>query len=164
MINKEYFNGEILIPNLFSLGSGASAFVSKANEDLLIWFIQKYEKMFLIKLLGVKMYNEFVIAPDLDLKSKLIDDVSRQSPIAYYVYYWFVRNRITETVGIGEIQGQSDNSTVVSPSEKMIKAWNNMVDDVNNIVYWIKCNKCDYPSFSPDLSSDIFFKINTLGI
>ena len=47
LINEEYFKAEIVIPNLSSAGSGASRLVAGVNLDLLVSFINKYEKIFL---------------------------------------------------------------------------------------------------------------------
>lgn len=96
------------------------------------WFIDKYEPIFLKKLLGDTLYKEFVdglnedqILPkwtDLrdgtDLKAMLID----------FVYYYYQNNNLTNTGGVGESKIKSDNAIAASPYPKMINAWNEMVN------------------------------------
>lgn len=172
LIDKEYFVGEILIPNLESFGRGISLVVSEANRSGIDLFIAKYERKFLVDLLGVKLYRAFMDGLQsgdvkrewVELKAMLVDETCHLSPIANYVYYWFTRNRITESTGVGEVVGQVNNATVVSPAEKMVLAWNLMVDEVKVITSWLEGHEEDYVDFCPNFKAEIFFKINTLGV
>lgn len=170
LIDKSYFIGEILIPNLSSIGSGGSQAISKANDDLLQVFIRKYEKLFLLSLLGPSLYEglkkgfEAKEEKWMALAEQLADSENHISPIANYVYYWFIRNKITETAGIGEVIGKANNAVMVSPEIKMVRAWNEMVDLVNEIVRWIDERKTMYPAVCPDFKADIFYKINMFNL
>lgn len=170
LIDEKYFKGEILIPNLVSQGVGISDSICHANIKRLGEFIEKYESFFLSKLLGRKLYDELtkeINTPEskwVALKETLVNEATLTSPIANYVYYWFIRNQITNTTGIGETVNQANNSIVVSPEQKMVKAWNDMVDDLTLIVQFMNDNRQVYPNFRPDYNADIFFHINTLNL
>lgn len=168
LINEEYFKAEIVIPNLSSVGNGASRLVAGANLDLLESFINKYEKSFLNELLGNELSNEFIKAlkGELsgkwgELKSRLVDEQNHESPIANYVYYWYMRNSVSTTTGVGEVETMSDNSMRVTPSLKMARAWNEMVDNVLDIACWLYDQKEFH--YKP-CDSDIFHKINMMNI
>lgn len=168
LINEEYFKGEIVIPNLKSSGNAASRFVANSNVELLNYFIAKYERKFLVELLGVKLCNEFIagLTGDVsgkweELKNILVDEQVHESIIANYVYYWFMRNNVTTTTGVGEVETETDNSTRVSPSLKMVSAWNEMVDGVKSVAGWLSSNK-DF-DYKP-VDSSIFHKINEMNL
>lgn len=72
----------------------------------------------------------------------------KTSIIANYVYYWWHRNEITQSTNIGEVISKSENSTVVGPGYKMVRAWNEMVDQVWQLVYFLDNNILYYPSWS----------------
>lgn len=167
LINEKYFKGEILIPNLISQGIGISDNICQANTKKLREFIEKYEPIFLSKLLGPALYHEFADGINTPqnkwktLKETLANETTHTSPIANYIYYWFIRNHTTTTTGIGETLSQANNSTIVSPEQKMVKAWNDMVDNLTLLIPFINDNRPSYPNFCPDCNADIFFHINT---
>lgn len=169
LINEKYFKGEIFIPNLVSQGVGISDSICQANIKKLLEFIGKYEHLFLFKLLGYRLCDELTKGINtsekwVTLKKILVNETTLTSPIANYVYYWFIRNQITNTAGIGETVNQANNSTVVSPEQKMVKAWNDMVDDLTPIIQFMNNNRLLYSDFRPDYNTDIFFHINTLNL
>ena len=107
LINEEYFKGEIVISNLNSVGNGISSQIASSNLELLLFFIDKYERRFLVSLLGRDCADEFYKEIErgelsgkwFDLKNKLVDETLKLSPIAL----------------------------------KMCRAWNEMVDWVIDI-------------------------------
>ena len=172
LIDKRYFTGDLYIPNLTSSGAGVSEFVSKSNELVLNKLIVKHEKSFLEKVLGKEMASLFLTeikkTPVEEkwntLKCHIVDQENLLSPLANYVYYWYLRNQITETAGVGEVITQTNNAVIVSPVEKMVRAWNEMIDNVHDIVMHVNANKRDFTCFNPDYKSDVFFKINSMGL
>jgi hypothetical protein len=59
--------------------------------------------------------------------------IYKKSPIANYVYYWFMRNNATQTAATGEVKGTSENSANVSASVKIVRAWNEMAETVREM-------------------------------
>jgi len=174
LIDLSYFHGNISIPNLGT---------NEGNLDTVNDFIVKYEKKFLSELLGYKMYSQLVTAYtptapisgiwfDLvngmefvdslgrdNLYSGLADvsegDSNKLSPIANYIYWQFMKNSATNTSGIGETITATENAFRVSPKEKMVTAWNEMVE--LNIIMddFIKQNEVKYPDYI-GLTQDAF--------
>lgn len=169
LINEEYFKGEIVIPNLNSIGNGISSQIASSNLELLLFFIDKYEKRFLVSLLGRDRADEFYKEIEkgelsgkwLDLKNRLVDETLKISPIANYVYYWYRRCNVSVTTDIGEMETDSDNSVRVSPALKMCRAWNEMVDWVIDIQKWMKTSG----SFNyRDIDMNLLKRINTFNL
>lgn len=52
----------------------------------------------------------------------------KQSPIANYVYFHYLKDNVSFTMGAGEVKPKSNASDKVSPYPKMVRAWNEMVD------------------------------------
>lgn len=89
----------------------------------------------------------------------------KQSIIANYVYYWFMRdNGITITTGIGEVKPQGENSTKASPADKMQAAWMQIMNWVIDLKEFLDVKKDDYPDFaSHTIPSDFLRTVNTFG-
>jgi hypothetical protein len=93
----------------------------------------------------------------------------KKSPIANYVYYNWMRNQISNTVGIGEVKTGAVNAHPVSPKYKMMKAWNNMVDDNKSLYDFLVANQSIYTSWYAWASVDnsnvpLITYQNTFGI
>lgn len=71
---------------------------------------------------------------------------SKQSLIANYVYYWYVRKMVTQTTTVGEVKTKTENATRVIPSGKMERAWNEMVGWVHELYCFLETRATDYPS------------------
>jgi hypothetical protein len=68
----------------------------------------------------------------------------KQSIIANYVYYWFMRNNASQTTSSGEAKGSSENSAPVSPRFKMCNAWNKMHYEIKELNRFLKNNMSVY--------------------
>lgn len=136
LINATYFIGEIAV-----IGRDKASVL-----DLLDVFIKKYEKKFLIELLGEDVASDFatalavipLVAPWIDLKAKLADSDTKESPIANYIYYWYMRNNATTTVGLGEAIADAENSRIVDNKDKMVRAWSEMRVWIEENREWFK--------------------------
>lgn len=161
IIDTTFFVANINIPN-----SGDTDIASTIN-----WFIQKYEKQFLQKALGYPLYKAFETSPEAqrfqdilngkeytDWNGRLtkwdglvieVSDTQKQSPIANYVYYWYYRNNVTSTTGVGEAINTPENARTVSPWKKVAAAWNEMRNQVMILVEFIEQNTDVYPEWDP---------------
>jgi hypothetical protein len=135
LIDQTYFVGNLNIP-----GSESDPVL-----ETLLWFIAKHEPVFLQKVLGYSLYKVYkadasdarIVAilsgaeytdynGNLRMLAPLVNTTTKESPIANYVYYWYMRNKATITTGVSEAKGVSENTVSVSPRQKMISAWNEM--------------------------------------
>lgn len=166
LIDRTYFVGELNIPNT------SQAAISSLTD----LFIEKYEDKWLNEVLGYSLSKAFKAgwaAPvpeskwfDLvdgveytssDGKTKfwrgLVSAVSGNvafdlSPIANYVYYWFIRNNYTQTATTGEVKPQNENAVIANPSLKMVLAWNEMSAWVCELVDYLNAKKDDYTEWA----------------
>jgi len=136
LIDNSYFTGEINLPG--ELLTGTFATIDS--------YIAKYEKEFLIKLLGYDVYKDLLANPlnyaglingeeysvqfngAKTVKWIGLKNTEKISPIAYYVYYHFMRDLATATATTGQTMPISENSAVISMSHKLVFAWNAMIE------------------------------------
>lgn len=156
LINSQYFTGEVYIPNL--TGSGV---VVTGNIEELNRFITKYEKLYLLYLLGQDLYEAFLaglataqqeppVPPAqkwIDLKAQLIDETAKLSPIVGYVYYHYSRHRLSTSAALGEVEQSAENATNVLNTDKMMRAYNESVRDGRNVYDWLVKHAATYPDF-----------------
>lgn len=71
----------------------------------------------------------------------------RVSPFANYVYYYWICQKMTTTMGQGEATPKFENATNDSSKMKLIKAWNNMVDLHYTMHDFIMTRPSDYPKY-----------------
>ncbi len=199
IIDESYFRGEITIAQL-------SQATVLSNLDT---FISKYEPRFLKQLLGLSFYNAFIDGIDpisgaqqrwLDLLNGVeyeyndrlyewvgFQNTDKLSPIANFVYYQFTTKQVQWTVGTGEVKPKNENSTMVSATPKLVRAWNEMVEWNHSLLQYLDAHKAEYPEWKPytehrwwfswngwydrwygspwcDVWPDIYHLKNTLGI
>jgi len=144
MITKDSdFIADIYLPQV---GEDASTFVNESTE--LDSYIQKYEPEILVKALGRQLYNEFstnfdengTLIENVDLKwTNLLNGVSyEKSGItyywrglrdatgclpAYYVYYHYVIENITQLTTLGTVKAEAKNASSASAIPSVIGAW-----------------------------------------
>lgn len=182
LIDATYFIGELNIANR----DQASV------QSAITHFIGKYEDKYLYELMGKTLYEAYLAGivevpiPTkwTNLQDKIRNNTSKVSPIASYVYWWYMRNQASQTVGMGQAKPAAENAVIVSNIDKMVRSWNEMVDQTNVIAKFINDNKTDYPDYpyTPYWNNDapfyvwningenhfcypeIFHKKNTLGL
>jgi hypothetical protein len=177
LIDQSYFVAELNIPSTSNAGV-----LERIN-----FFIAKYEKDYLMKVLGVGCYNDFmtglnattVIEPWLSLKNGKdfnnlqgrlehyfgLTNLDKKSPIANYVYYHYQRDAYTQTSSVGEVQSKAENATVVTPAYKMEAAWNDMVKQTNVLIEFLYVNNKDYPKFNlAFIPRELVTPINTFNL
>jgi hypothetical protein len=146
IIDKTYFVGELNIPDTGD----------PAVEERLNFFIAKYEVEFLRKIFGQALYNAYVAGiavtptPDpiwTDLRDGkeyivnsnnykwfgLRNETTKQSPIANYVYYWWLRSDTKAKPDNAEDQ----RAYYEQRNQSMVRAWNEMS-------YWITGERHNY--------------------
>jgi len=143
LIDSTYFIREINLPDN-SLTSDMS------------YFITQYEKEVLIKLLGYESYVLLKAAIDdgspgyggtdkwvwlikgheyeveyggtQTIKWNGLVNTDLVSFLAYYIYYQWMKFHVSDTTSVGESITEKENALGISPSHKMVSAWNNFID------------------------------------
>jgi len=134
LIDKTYFVQEINIPDSDYSGLTAT--------------IVKYEREILTKLLGYELYTlvaaynvstspqrikdivegkEYTVG-DYTIKWNGLANTELESLIAYYVFYWYLRNKTTVTSVLGEVRPNVENSVNASPVQRLSGAWHRLMD------------------------------------
>jgi len=143
------FKGEFFIPNAVVMPNIGGAPTATQEIDL---FIEKYEKMLLVESLGIVQYNELISDVEtsgkwFDLKNgKEYDDkiwVGLKSITIPFIFYHYLKNdkSIYSTTGIQ--RPDSENSTSVNPTLKLVESWNCFIEAYQGI------NNCDWYFLQP---------------
>lgn len=156
LIDATYFRGEL------SIGSKSSPAVLESLQ----FFIAKYEPDCLDRLLGLGFAEAFRtgIQEDpiqqrwIDLRDGVIytwkdrqrkwvgfTNEGKASILANYVYYYYQRNLVSQSVGVGEVTTKAENARRISPAVKMVRAWNEMGQWIHELQDYLQAHVDDYP-------------------
>lgn len=152
-LDGSYFRGELSIPNLkFSKPAGVGAILQTVGELDLLYFVEKYEREFLDNILGIELTDAIISHKgDNGTYDALINkifvkgDHGSYSPAANYVYVMIMLNGRSQTSPTGEVRKRTDNTSVVSDRNKIVRAWNEMGEMIGNIHLFIR-NSGEYGS------------------
>ncbi|MCL1933056.1 MAG: hypothetical protein FWF53_04485 [Candidatus Azobacteroides sp.] len=137
-----YFTGELSLPAIKedSGKTGSDAVMEKLKNRELNAFIEKYERQFLELLFGESFTDSFYSGlnlPDDDpekekwtaLKNELCikRELSKESPIACYVYRFYLIYLRDNTTSTGVKKSKATFADNVSDTRKLVSSWNNMV-------------------------------------
>jgi len=160
IIDTSYFFGGLLIPQAEQASVTAK----------LQLFIDKMEDEYLEQMLGyafAKLYKAGIIANTqiyLDIQNgkeytdqkgddqkwkglRFTTGTSKRSPVANFVYFYFMRTHITKTTASGEGVVEKENMKSTSAAPKQTEAWNEMVRMNNQLVEFLLVNEAIYPAF-----------------
>lgn len=85
----------------------------------------------------------FFYCNDLSLEQSTGD--IKQSLIANYVYYWYVRANVSQASGTGnEVVANMENSIINGAHVKMQRAWNEMTDQIYELIDFLDSNRTTY--------------------
>lgn len=183
LIDASYFFGPLLIAQK-SDSSVASS---------LSLFIDEHEERLLSDLLGYELYKAYnagiavTPTPDAiwtDLRNGVEytnragrlakwkglifqDGAAKKSLIANYVYWHWMADQTTSTMGTGEKVATNQNAVNADASRKMVSAWNQMVYWNWELIEYLLSRPDDYPAFRDYYSRipcSIVRKQNAFGI
>lgn len=120
-------------------------------------YIAKYEPRFLRMLLGKDVADNIEDYPAL--VALLAQPDEGTSVIAKYVYFLYSRDHMTFNTVAGEKLKNTENSSRTSPANRLIRVWNDMVNECREILHSI-----DDVELAPDFGADIFIPINAYNI
>jgi len=113
----------------------------------LVGFIDKYESLFLVELLGSDLYDAYVATPEGERFVNLLPYI--KPALTDYVYWYYLEDQAIQTLGTGAGVPNKQNSVTVSPYPKMIRAWNEMVKLNLRTRRFLTDNETIYPEFTP---------------
>lgn len=163
IIDETYFNQEYYIPNLNEMDSD--------NMETLESYIDKYVRFLLQKLLGYELFKDLdnniasgVMLPTapqkwLDLvngkeytnsQGKLVkwqgliysDGAFKSSLLTPFVYYSWLKDRVSTMTGTGEKVIDAQNATNVNSNQRLVTTWNDFLEMYQgNVINYSPCNK-----------------------
>lgn len=89
--------------------------------------------------------------------------LNKRSPIANYVYWHYMKDNNSFTMGAGEVKPENSTSENVSPKFKMIRAWNEMAHMNRELAQMVITRRDVYPEYMP-LYSGLIKTVNEFGI
>jgi len=174
-VDYTYFYDSLSIPNI-EVPEGTdidstdtSNVIQMGKVADLTKMITKYDQKFLILVLGKTLYEEFkagvgaypAVGSTIEAKWKILLDMlvnreTKESPLANYVFWHYLREMAESTTGIGEVEVEK----TVSPIRKQVRVWNEMVEVLREVKSFLE-ESSDYPSFDPykdEQLTDVYFK------
>jgi hypothetical protein len=88
----------------------------------------------------------FFYSNDLSL-AQSVGDV-KESLIANYVYYWYLRMTASNTTPLGETVSKAENSDINGPAAKTCRAWNEMSDIIGELIFFFDNNRAVYTEWN----------------
>lgn len=149
----------------FEEGKNKIAYNTYSQGDLQS-YIDTYEKHYLIELLGVKLYDDFIadLSGNVPQSAKFlsiynpiaeeIDDCNvttrgMKKMLEGFLYFHYVRDNMTKQTNTGSKSVKGDNTTNVSATSALIQSrFNDSVDDAQNIQFYIEKNDSDYTKYN----------------
>ena len=163
-IDVTYFFDEINIPQI------AQPEVSEQVSS----FIKKYENKFLLNYFGYDLKKEIEDNPTDPIIGKIINGTTvtknddtlvwvglqnddKVSPIANYVFYYFLEDKKSSFQEVGEIASKAENAMIVSADYRLSFAWNEMVELLEPLEIYLEQN-------FPNRSGSMFKSINPFNL
>lgn len=85
------------------------------------------------------------VSNDLSLEQSTGD--IKESLIADFVYYWYLRMSASKTVALGEVVSIAENSVTNGPAAKQQRAWNEMVKQIYELINYLDNSRSTYPEW-----------------
>jgi len=181
LIDSTYFTGELSLPAIKedSGKTGSDAILEKFNNRELNAFIEKYERQFLELLFGESFTDSFYSGlnlPDDDpdkeiwnvLKNKLCikRELSKKSPIANYVYRFYLLYLRDNTTNTGIKKSKATFANNVVDTRKLVSSWNNMVEFNKKFMKWFIKNFDTYKSYwnGHITNCDLLTPVNSMNL
>lgn len=143
---------------------------TKINE-----YIEKYEKLYLLYLLGSDLYDLFIadfwesepVSPiytdifepfHMDIDGCLVISDGIKEMLKGFIYYWIIKEGIQMQTASGSVKPQGENGSIVGLTQDTISRFNNSVDTAKAIQDYIQDNNGDYPDFNGvEIKYEYFF-------
>ena len=126
LIDATYFWGELEIDGLFTNQASGIALMEAGGNSAseLDQYIAKYQKYYLEQMFGKPLAANL----PAELIALIRDEQLKTSLITNCVYYFYMYANESKTTGAGEVKMDIIRTRSVSAQNKIIKAWNEMVN------------------------------------
>lgn len=138
-----------------------SSVTQTAERERLNYFIEVYEREYLMNVLGSSLYRRFMEYLDSEeedsepILSELCNLLAQKySPIACYIYFKIISVGNSHVTRVGTVTSADDEA--VSPYTRQVMVWNDMVTRNEEIRELLS----DVPDFKPD--ETMFQRINVM--
>lgn len=167
LLTTDFFVEPLVVPGLGDPGPVGTAVTASVER-----YIDIREHEFLRLLMGDDMYEAFVDGladypvPDrwTALLNQLYDTTLHRSPVAGYVYFHWLRDQFPAMGASGDFTPQGKGAVTMGYNQRMVLAWNDMVDQAYTVYEWILDNASDYEDDGWADPAFYFAKINLIGI
>lgn len=141
-------------------------FISQKLYDDLDLYIEKYEKQYLINLLGAELYKLFISDLDsnfepttviyqtiyneilTDYNTCLINSEGIKKMLIKFIYFEYVRDNQQKNTTNGTVVNNAELGINVNPIYSVARAYNEACDSVYAIQFYIKQNIANYPTYN----------------
>lgn len=174
LIDESYFVGELHIDGLVH-SEGVPSRTMEAIKNELIALARKYEKDYYDLIIGRSNAGLFMSFLDLmekdrgkatdkkwlDLAEMLIDKEGgrKESPIAYYIFFFYLRKNQLEVTPLGTVEA---DAKIAPCNRKMIDVWNQMVYMNEYLSQWLFDRRGEYGGYF--FNENLLEPINAFGI
>lgn len=143
------FKEEFFIPNAVVIPNNGGAPNAIRQIDL---FIEKYERLLLVNVLGTVQYKELIENEEtegkwFDLKNGKEYDgklwLGLKSVTVPFIFYHYLKNDKTQYSTTGIQRPDSENSTSVNPTLNLVESWNSFIEVYQGV------NFCDWYNLQP---------------
>jgi len=167
IIDNTYFIGDIQLP-IDDISAKLTNYIVRLEPEILTKVLgYDLKKLFVDALAGVpeQKYIDLNEGKDYQVDGiwynwRGLKNTSKESLIAYYVWYKFVTTDNTYVSGAGIKQALTENSQFTNPRFIQVQNYNKMVDFIAEMDKFINANLSDYPTYKPELIG----KINIFNI
>lgn len=140
--------------------------ITQFNTDLIDSYIDRYEKIYLTKLLGVELYNLFIADLDVnnvpqttkyetiynalsvDVYNEVLFSYGMKDLILGVVYYNYTKDNVVKQTPIGSVKSKAENSEVMFNNQWLTNRYNESLESFKAIQHYILQNENDYPTFN----------------
>lgn len=143
-------------------------FVSQKLYDDLVFFIEKYEKKYLVRILGAKLYALFISDLDTnvnqapitqiykDFFNEILEDSSGciiesegiRKLLIQFIYFEYIRETQLNNTTNGTAKNSAELGQMAQYKNNILKAYNEAVDNVHAVQWFISSNRSIYPLYN----------------
>lgn len=137
--------------------------VCESLEAYIEYYQERYLKAVLGHALGNKVHTYLICLEEDGRHNEHFDEVCERLKESYadYVFYQILHHNISQTTITGTVRLKCAND-YVSPIQRQVDTWNDMVEVHNEFKEWARSKDCPFDSIVID--EDLVTKINVLNI
>jgi hypothetical protein len=135
------------------------------QNDKIQSYLDRYEDEYLVKMLGVELYDLFIADLDVNNEPQDIKFTNLFDPFNYqegfsllisrgikdmllgFLYFEYMKDLATQTTSVGVVKPEEQNSKVVSAHTPIYLKYNESIKTYNAIQEYILLNMTTYPEF-----------------